>query len=338
MIAPVPDFELLRTRQERVWGYLLVSPTPFTPEQVRRVREHVALLRGTILYAPGGAEDTYFSRYVHAPDRAAFRASYPYVISPVTDARPYLFQFYSPFRESAYVPSGDGIVSGIYQSSAVLLLVSLALSVGLTAALIVAPLLWARRSTRAAGVRATLATRDLVYFTALGAGYMALEVPLTQVLSLYLGHPVHGFAVVLVALLVSSGIGSLLTDRVPIGRAAVCTVVAAVLATVTAVLFPLVHGTIGWADAWRFALALVLVAACGLPMGLPLALGVRELGQTNALDVAWAWGVNAAASVVGSCLVMIAMVFGGTLVTLAAASACYGVAAAMAALRRSAAA
>jgi hypothetical protein len=43
---------------------------------------------------------------------------------------------------------------------------------------------------------------------------MALEVPLTQVLALYLGHCVFGFSVVLVALLLSSGVGSLLCEIV----------------------------------------------------------------------------------------------------------------------------
>lgn len=328
MIAPIHDFELLRTRQERIWGYLLVSPTPFRPEQIRRVREHVALLRGTVLYAPGGTEDTYFSRYVHSADRAAFRAGYPFVIAPVTDARPYLFQFYSPFRKSAYVASPDGIVSGIYQSSAVLLIVALVLSVSLTVALILVPLLWARRASRRGGPRAaTLGMRELVYFGALGVGYMALEVPVTQILALYLGHPVYGFAVVLVALLVSSGIGSLLMDRLSLGRAQACSLVAGLLALLTLGIFPLVHGTIGMAAPLRFSVAVAVVSLCGLPMGLPMAMGIRELGRKNPLDVAWAWGVNAAASVVGSCVIMIAMVFGGTHYALATAAACYALAA-----------
>ena len=43
--------------------------------------------------------------------------------------------------------------------------------------------------------------------------------------------------------------------------------------------------------------------------------------------VAWAWGVNGATSVVGSCVVMPVMVFFGTVPTLLLAAGCYVVSA-----------
>lgn len=329
MIAPIHDYELLRIQERSIWGYLLVSRTPFTPDQIQAMRRHVGALRWTVLYAPGGHEDTYFSRYVHAPDRAAFRASYPFVISPVTDARPYLFQFYNPLHRSAYARTRDTAVSGIYQSSAVLLLVALGLSVALTLALIVLPLLHARGRAKSAGgaAPATMTARSVAFFACLGIGYMALEVPLTQVLALYLGHPTYGFAVVLVALLVSSGVGSWLVERRTLERSRVCALVALVLALIALGIFPLVHATMALPDAARFAMALAMVGLCGVPMGFPLALGVRELGRTNAIDVAWAWGINAAASVVGSCLIMIVMVFWGSREAIGLGAACYAMAA-----------
>jgi hypothetical protein len=140
---------------------------------------------------------------------------------------------------------------------------------------------------------------------------------------MYLGHPTYGFAVVLVALLVATGVGSLLVERFDLRPSFVCTVIALMLTVVTIGIFPLLHSTLDLPDWQRFAIALLLVVACGVPMGMPLALGVRRLGKRDPRSVAWAWGVNGAASVVGACAVMIAMVFAGSHAALAASVVCY---------------
>ena len=95
------------------------------------------------------------------------------------------------------------------------------------------------------------------------------------------------------------------------------------------------HGTLDLPLPARFAAALGLVALLGLPMGMPMPLGIRELGRSDRRSVAWAWAINGAASVVGSCLIMIAMVFSGSYTALGVAALCYAVAAlARAAWRR----
>jgi len=329
MLCPLRNYADLIAGRQRVWGYLMMSPTPFAADKIAALRTWVAGRGWSVLYAPGGSEDTPFSRYARSKDRRAFQASHPYLISPVTDASPYLFQFYNPLSKTAYEKEPDWATASIYQSSAVLLPVSLGISLALTLLLILGPLIWARLRTKRGSQEAitTIKPRQVVFFACLGVGYMALEVPLTQALALYLGHPVYGFSVVLVALLISSGIGSLLAARWGVGRARVCAGIAIALALLTAIIFPLVHATMGLPDVVRFALALVLVSVCGLPMGAPMPLGMGELGKSNTIDVAWAWGVNAAASVVGSCVVMIVMVFLGSHYAFALAAGCYALAA-----------
>jgi hypothetical protein len=324
VLAPIPDWEVLRRGEgERVWGHLMFSLTPFGDEQIARVREQVQRLNWSVLYAPGGNENTPFVQYVKAGDKRAFQRAYPYLISPVSDASPYMFQYYNPLDKSAYRTEGDWAVSGIYQSSAVFLLAALGISVIASLVIIIVPL--ALFSTSSSQRR--LGLREVVFLACLGVGFMALEVPLTQILSLYLGHPVFGFSVVLVALLVSSGVGSSLSGRLGPARWKMCALTSGLLVLATLFILSFVHRTIQLPSPARFALAVLLVAAYGIPMGFPLALAVRELGRSNTANVAWAWGINGTASVIGSCLVMVVMVFLGTNYALMLGAACYAVAA-----------
>ena len=79
----------------------------------------------------------------------------------------------------------------------------------LTGICIVAPLLLSRRG---------VVTRDaiplLLFFAAIGFGFMLIEVSQMQRLTIFLGHPTYGLSVVLFSLLLSGGLGSWLTRSV----------------------------------------------------------------------------------------------------------------------------
>ena len=51
----------------------------------------------------------------------------------------------------------------------------------------------------------------LVFFGAIGLGFMLVEISQVQRLTIFLGHPVYSLSVVLFSLLLSSGAGSLST-------------------------------------------------------------------------------------------------------------------------------
>jgi hypothetical protein len=340
VIAPLARYEELGDK--RVWGDLIVSKAPFDRERLARLEADVARRGWSFAYAPGRDGDNPFYGYARAADRAAFQRDYPYLISPVTDAKPYLFQFYDPFRSNSWERASDWSTAGVYQSSATTLLTALGLCTALAALLILAPLR-AHRAAPGARPDAPFQPAHALYFAGLGVGFMAFEVPLVQILTLQLGHPTYGFAVVLVALLVSSGIGSLLSQRLRASPVALCAGLAAALVAVALGALPLVHATLDAPTATRFSVALTLTTALGIPLGMPLATGVRHLGASEGdatahaertpnteRRIAWAWAVNGAASVVGSCLVMLAMVFLGSTTALLGAALCYALAAAAA--------
>src|SRR5207248_11051823 len=85
----------------------------------------------------------------------------------------------------------------------------LAISTALVALFVVGPLAFADRSQpRAHGWPAWL-----VYFGALGAGFMLIEVSVLQRFVLLLGHPVYSLTVTLFSLLLGTGIGAAWSRR-----------------------------------------------------------------------------------------------------------------------------
>src|SRR4029450_9936143 len=89
------------------------------------------------------------------------------------------------------------------------LLVFLGVASLLAAVFLLAPLVALRGVWREIPYKAN----TFVYFAALGVGFMLIEVSLIQRLTLFVGYPTHSLTVTLFSILVSTGVGSLLTDR-----------------------------------------------------------------------------------------------------------------------------
>jgi len=172
----------------------------------------------------------------------------------------------------------------------------------LTALCICVPLWWRRADARGSG-------QLLIYFSAIGLGFMLIETSQMQRLIIALGHPTYALSVVLFGLLLSSGIGSSLTAGVQgasLRRAVVvrlAMLLAVLVATGIATPF-VVHATAAGSTPVRVAAALALLFPAGLMLGMAFPLGMKIAsgsGRAAALTP-WLWGLNGAASVVASVL------------------------------------
>jgi len=167
--------------------------------------------------------------------------------------------------------------------------------------------------------------RALLFFLCLGAGFVLVEIALVQHFVLLLGHPVYALAAVLVLLLLSAGVGSLLTARVDSDRAArAASTRAALLVLVLSVGALLLGRLLGWGLGLPFAARLGLAAAVlvplGLLMGAQVPLGVKIVETRAPALLPWCWGLNGVASVVAIAGgTLLAMIFGYSAVLLAAA-------------------
>lgn len=169
----------------------------------------------------------------------------------------------------------------------------------------------------------------LLYFGALGVGFMLIEVPLIQKFILFLGHPTASLAAILCCLLVGVALGSRLSQAWPIealgSRIGVAAAAVALLGVVYALLLSLlVNALLVLPAAAKMAVMAALVVPLGLALGAPFPSGLRLLSVSHQDDVPWMWGVNGLLSVVGSAAAAAGAKFVGFSGCLVAAAAIYG--------------
>lgn len=151
---------------------------------------------------------------------------------------------------------------------------------------------------------------SIIYFFCIGLSYIIVEIILIKIFQLYLGNPAYSISVIIFSLLVSSGIGSLLSEKVNrlFKQRTILYMsifVFLCLAVYALFLFPIIYGLIQFNFVIRLLISFVLISLLGLPMGVFFPTGLRFLGSTNRAMIGWAWGANAFATVLGSVVTVI---------------------------------
>lgn len=283
-------------------GTLLLSRRPFTDADLRTLEDVARRLQYEIVLSPATAADDTFGRLASGgePMRDLVR-TYPINIAPPTDDSPFFFQL----LRLGDVMSLDLLRHGksTHNMEAVMVLALLLACVGLMAIVAVALPLVGSHRLRADRTVAGL----LTYFAAIGFGFMLVETSQMQRLIVVLGHPTYGLVVVLFSLLLSSGLGSLLTQRIP-DRALTHAIRTRLgLLVILLFIFGAVTPAVGRAveDAAtpvRIAVSVVLLFPPGLMMGAAFPIGMRLAARTPLAVTPWLWGVNTATSVAASAL------------------------------------
>ena len=144
--------------------------------------------------------------------------------------------------------------------------------------------------------------RPILYFPALGLGFLFVEIFLIEKVSFYLNDRISAFAMVLTGMLVFSGFGSMAAGKFAANpRRGVLFATMVMLVWTAAILFGLEQAMLATLDlpwAARAALILVVVAPVSAALGLPFPLGLTRAGTGGLLP--WAWALNGAFSVVAT--------------------------------------
>ncbi len=294
-----------RGRAARTPATLLVKRMPFTPAEVERVERIAERNRFEILYTPRTRPKNIFTDVLNARDVEQVWGQWPANITPTFDNNPFFFNTLRPSQLGLLLD--DLPESRQTNLGTVVLFWLIAISAVMVLAFIVGPLAIARREAIAGDTGRKIAA--LLYFVCLGAGFILIEVTLTQKFVLFLGHPVYALVVVLFSLLLFSGIGSALSPRFAGGdlRKAIARMAAAIVLLVLigiAAASPLFYRLVHLPTPARIAITVALIAPIGLLMGMPMPTGIRLLARERPEIIAWAWGLNGAASVMGSVLAL----------------------------------
>jgi hypothetical protein len=286
---------------------VLAKRSPFTGEEVASLAA-VARQNGmVVLFNPGSSgDDMGLATMLTTPDFRGFVDAHPYQIAPPTDDRPFFFNLLRGRLAAGDVPDRANdpfLFMRLWNDAVLLMYLLIAVVSTLAAVFFFGPLLFARRSqVNRIGGAATVPL--LLYFACLGYGFMMIEVPLLQRFVLFLGYPVYSLTVVLFALLLSSGIGSLLSARFTAEpRAALARVLATIIVVSGAYVYIVpatVQALLGMPIAVRMAVTVALLIPLGLVLGMAYPLGIALLREGREQLVPWAWALNGALSVVAS--------------------------------------
>ena len=310
---------------------MLLKKTPFTDQEIALLKEKSAELDFAMLYAPGIPADQLdvpnnpVHQLITAPDWRSVVADYPFDISPPTDNRPFFFNF---------VRQGDLLSpelqdTPLFRTSAegnYVLLAVLGIATVIALIFLLGPLAVRGRGA----LTAPGSGRYLFYFAMLGMGFLLIEIPMIQRLTLYLGSPTYALAVVLAVILLSSGLGSLYSGRIsaeklPTYLRNILLAVLAIAIALSLLIPPITSTTQALRLPLRILIVTLMLFPLGFVLGQPFPLGIRQVGQDRPALIPWLWAVNGATSVVGSALATItALSFGFQIVSLLGVAAYIG--------------
>jgi spermidine synthase len=310
---------------------VLAKKTAFTPEEEAAVQAHFLKYPDLHpLYLPSSPQPNPFGSLIASNDPYAFARSYAYNVAPVDDNAPF---FFFTLKPDQILTNGHSLHRGIdwkVNLGVLVLLLVLVISLLAVITFLIFPL-----ALRGGTVRQS--PFPLLYFVAVGLGYIFVEIAFIQRFVLFLGHPTYALTVVIFLLMLSSGAGSFFSRRwLPRTQLAWMPIVLVIAALLVDVFF-----LPRWLETWvgfelnvRIAISSLLLAPLGFFMGMPFPTGLRALAsrfnsnptqydpaEDNAVE--WAWAMNAAASVLGSVLAMVIAIQFGLNITLACGVATY---------------
>jgi hypothetical protein len=296
---------------------LMASRQPFSSDELAAVRRFLSENAFDPIYLPDLRPEE-VNRYNQLPEPTYYRLfqallehrsdtleNYAFDIHPPTDLHPYFFHFFR-WRQIPEVLATLGTTWQPFGGSGYLVIVALlALMVLIATPLILAPALNQHKGPRhALGLWPALA-----YFGFLGAGYLLVEIPLIQRLTLLLDRPAWSLAAVLFSLLLGSGLGSLASPHIGL-RTSLIALVALILLS-TAALPALIDQALPWGLPARLMLVLGSLSPMGFLMGIPFAGGLRHFQAQQAGLIPWAWAINGALSgITGVLAAMIGLQWG----------------------------
>lgn len=281
-------------------GTILVSKQPFSDQDIDTIEQVARAQKFDLVLTPRYALDATFAALASGKDVGTLTANFPFNISAPTDDSPF---FFNTIRLRDVFKITPGRHHDVTNEKAVLTLaILLIVVIALTVTCIIVPLILTTKKAALKG-----AGPLFVFFASIGLGFMFVEISQMQRLIIFLGHPTYGLSVVLFALLLSSGLGSQLTQNISSRGLVPATGLRLVLLLCALALFgkltPYIISEFQSATTMlRILLATSILFPLGVFMGMAFPLGMAAASTRHGALTPWLWGINGATSVCASVL------------------------------------
>lgn len=319
----------------RSWGTIsfILKKSPFSPEEVSGIRDFCEGMYFDPVLLPGivssersvfnHLEDSSFFSSVDqivSPDRNSFYKNYDFNIRPATDNKPYFSQFLKLDRLNKLRSLfGQGALPFLEIGYFITLLTFIQISL-FAFILIVFPLFFTKWKGKGK-------VYTLLHFSGIGVGFMFVEIIFIQQFILYFGNPVTAASAVLSGMLISSGIGSLVSSGFKKSKRNILLILALVIFFILLyafILTPVLRASISLPFFLKILFSILLISPLAFFMGMPFPVGLKYLGGHNNTLIPWAWGINGCFSVISTVLATIIAVEAGFFWVMLLASLAYG--------------
>jgi len=289
-------------------GTILVSRKPFTPEQLTFIEKRCKELGFELALSPTTSIEPNLALSADG-NTAEVEKTVPFNLKASTDDCPFFFQTLNPaqiFNKSIYA---SGRTANNINSAVALLLVLVTVTF-FTFYCFRLPILRTKDKSQLKG-----SLPLFIYFFSIGIGFMLIELSQVQRFSITLGHPIYALAVVLFTLFLATGLGSvsfgklkeMAGNRLHMLLAAVL-VVTAIFGLATPAL---VHALAPESTPMRIGASIASLFPVGFVLGLGFPAGMQLGFKYGEKLTPWLWGINGAASVLGSVLSVVISMFAG---------------------------
>jgi len=304
------------------WAVSLFKKNPFTKEEVQMLAHQAGIHGLRVLFFPKvygqeeqakmeadyaqanqadpdfGENSGCFNRLIAAysqGEQQKFFASYPFEVTPTTDDSPFFFEY--PLKNKFGLPD----LFELKRTSA-----GMAICVVIVESIVFSLLaiFWPLWKYQKGGIKVRFSPQFSVYFSAVGIGFMLIEIGLVQKFVLFLGSPLYALSIVLASLLLSAGLGSAVLSATNWSWRKTVAVFGSSLVFLLLVLVfglnTLFYSLLYLDLPVKMAIAFSVIFPVGFLMGTFFPSGLEAIKKNNPDYVPWAWGINGCTSVFGS--------------------------------------
>tara|TARA_Y100000310_G_scaffold203351_1_gene203585 strand:+ start:18975 stop:21287 length:2313 start_codon:yes stop_codon:yes gene_type:complete len=308
------DKDAKKTAMFRSWTTvtLVLSKKDLDVMTTARIKNFINKNKFDIIYLPSNFapnknlkfEEPYYYNAVQnlIKNKKDFYENYVFDVKPVTDNRPFYFNFFKVSRINELRSLINQKWNPLFDSGFLLFVIFIQALI-LALIFILLPIRFFNK------INKKISKKPLFYFFAIGLSYLFIEIVLMQKFVLFLGHVMFSSSTIIFSMLLFSSLGALYSQRFNIKK--LNKIIFMIFILIIFYLFLLnfiINSFISMNLISKIVLSVIITAPLGFIMGFPFPLGMRAIKKEL---IPWAWGVNGSASVLSPILAILFALFIG---------------------------